>query len=161
MGLTVDETMQTTNGQFSGFLKRFLVFVALVLLSTIVYFYQKRHAEPIHRELEQEFARIAPVSGATPVRHESTYKAGTSLVQTEYKTTVSFAEIKAHYRAELERNGWYFDSDRNADQNGGWSGFEELIFCKGTYAASLSHRVQNPSDSTFAFALSWGLPVCR
>ena len=141
--------------------KRVLFASVLVTLSGIIYFYQYHRAEPIHRELEQEFARVTPALNSLPISHESTFKAGTALVQTEYKTNVSFAEVRAHYESELERNGWRFDSHQTKDQSEARSGLEEIVFCKGTYAASVSRRDRDLSDSKFWFALSWGLHDCR
>ena len=51
-------------------------------------------AEPIHRDLDKEFGRITPAPNSVPVNHDSTYKAGTALVQTEYRTRVSFRKLE-------------------------------------------------------------------
>jgi hypothetical protein len=141
--------------------KRAFIALVMVVIAGGIYSYQKHLAEPVHRALEQEFDRIAPAPSSVPVVHESTYKAGSSLVQTEYSTSVSFLEVQAHYRSELERNGWYLHSSQAIDSSGAQSRSEEVIFCKGPYAASLEYREQASSDSTFWFAVSWGLHSCR
>ena len=140
--------------------RRALVVFAMVSIAACIYFYQKHLAEPIHRELDKEFGRITPALNSVPVNHESTYKAGTALVQTEYRTRVSFTKLRAHYESELERNGWRFHSERTIDHVGAQSNVEELVFCKESYVARLSYADHGSSDSIFWFALSWGLPGC-
>jgi hypothetical protein len=141
--------------------KRWLVVLAMATIGVPIYFYQKHRAEPVHRELDQEFGRITPAPNSLSIDHESTYKAGTSLVQTEYTTSMSFTRVRAHYKSELERNGWHFHSEGTIEHVGVQSNVQEVVFCKGAYVARVSYADHGSSDSIFWLALSWGLPGCN
>lgn len=140
--------------------KRLLFGLVVVAVASGIYHYQKHLARRIHDELEREFIRIVPAPGSIPTNHESTYKAGTSLVQAEYRSSVPFSNIKAHYKSELERYGWQLRSDRIINDSFSRQDLEEVVFCKGNFAASVSRRDHGSSDSVFWFALSWGLHDC-
>jgi hypothetical protein len=137
----------------------FVVFLALAVWAAFVIF--KRHQmEPIHRQLENEFSKIQPPPDSALLKHESTRGTQTVLVQSSYKTSLTSSKVKAHYELELQRNGWSVRDEHFLPRAGAWSNVDEVIFCKGSYGASLGYTDAVPRSS-FWFNVNWGLSGCK
>ncbi len=93
--------------------------------------------------LQDEANLIAPLQGDELVDSTSGHKTSDALVLKTYKAVSQDAQIRSHYRDELQRNGWHQISSLNGS-------IDE--YCKGALSASLQLSSELP---TYSFGISW------
>lgn len=134
---------------------------ALFVTITIVSVRYDNKAALTQQDLEKEFAQIQHLLEATPIRHcfYSTHKSHQALVSNQYKTTLSYPEIRAYYDSELAKHGWKFQREKGVLIWGQNYGGKEAIYSKGQYTASLYYAGDDPSarNWTYSLSISWGL----
>src|SRR5437868_1790183 len=89
---------------------RFGTAVALVAFALVAIQVESNSPEAIQTQvaLEAEARAIPAVAGAQFREMHSSHKRERALVSIYYSTDASYAEIRAHYDAELGRRGWQF-----------------------------------------------------
>jgi hypothetical protein len=137
-----------------------IVLLMGVLAWAVVVFYKRYEMASIHNQLEQEFAKIQLLPGSLLIKHESTYGTETSLVQSSYKTPLTFSKVKVHYASGLVKNGWVVGDEHFLPHAGAWSNVDEILFCKEPFRASLGYSDGVP-QSSYWFNVSWGLSGCK
>ena len=115
---------------------------------------ERENQKKIDRELESNFGRIVAPSDDIVVYHNSV----PGLVNTTYKSVLSYEKIKTYYGNQLTRSGWVFLIEQKVIYDGQDYGGKELIYCKGGYAATIQHAGQQESQFgwTYAFSMSSG-----
>jgi hypothetical protein len=115
------------------------------------------------RDLETQFRLIAPPPNVLQRGFESSHKIRVGGISADYKTDMTYAEIRAHYDMELRNQGWSFNKERPVTIWWHDYGGKEAIYCKGIYAATLQYSGHQPGvEWTYHFGLSWGVfDECR
>lgn len=112
-------------------------------------------AQKIQLDLKSEFQIISPPQNYLEIQH------GTlpGLVNTTYKTDLSYENLRAHYHNELTRHGWRFLREDKIKYDGRDYGGKQLIYCKGSYAADVQYAGLQETEFgwKYSFALSFGL----
>ena len=115
-------------------------------------------AQLVMRRLEDEFKSVEPLPGATAFNYFATHKTRQALVTSNYKTNLTYKEIRAHYDAELARRGWvFYEEDAMRDWGVDFGG-KTARYCKGSYRANLEYAGEQADYGwDYAFSVSWGL----
>ena len=115
-------------------------------------------AQAVQRQLEAEFKVIEPLPGAEACDYRATHKTSQALVTSKYGTHLPYAEIRAHYDAELAKHGWVFYEEDEMRDWGMDFGGKTARYCKGEYRANLEYAGQQADYGwDYAFSVSWGL----
>lgn len=136
----------------------------LPLAAYLVYFAYDQvvnapRAAGILRNLEDQFKAITPLPNALVVRYGSMHKTHQGHVGSDYKTTRTWDEIRAHYDMELEKHGWRYVKEAKVTSWGHDYGGKQAFYCKDSFAATLQYAGQEEQEMgwTYSFSLSWGL----
>ncbi len=111
------------------------------------------------KTLEKEFVLITPLPGASRIRYESSHKGTLGSVSADYSTEKNYAQIRAHYDAELKEHGWRLVGEKRVKIWWKDYGGREAFYCKGPYTATIEYAGQSEEEFrwTFNLNLSWGL----
>jgi hypothetical protein len=119
--------------------------------------YQKARAEEIQREettqrdLRNAFEKIVPPKNDVMTRSGAML----GLVSADYKSTLSWEEIKSHYSEQFVRQGWRYLLEDPIIYDGHDYGGKEIIYCKPPYAAALQYAGRQESKFGFTYGLSF------
>jgi hypothetical protein len=115
-------------------------------------------AKLVQSQLENEFKSIAPLPYAKDFGYQATHKTSQALVTSNYKTNLSYIEIRAHYHAELAKHGWIFYEEEQMRDWGRAFGGKSARYCKGEYRADLQYAGKQANYGwDYALSISWGL----
>ena len=98
--------------------------------------------ESYHQQLLQEFRQIQPLPVVTVVGNTDSYslwRPHQALVQTTYKTTAPYSEIRQFYDQQLRASGWRPLDEHSLTGGGKDLGGRETEYCKGPLKASLQY----------------------
>jgi hypothetical protein len=136
-----------------------VIFAVLFLAYTT---YDEISSEPQSKqnqlEVEKEFHKIQPPPNATPTSTNLrfTRKTNHGTVGMLYQGNLAYSEIRAHYDAELTRNGWKFQNEEKVIYRGQDYGGKEVVYTKGKYEAIIYFPGTQPdADFTFGLNVSW------
>ena len=92
------------------------------------------------------------------VEQNSTHKSGKVLVDREYKSGLSYSELRAYYDAQLLGHGWTFERETPLRDWGRDFGGRVAHYKKGDDIASLQYSGDTAGYGwTYAISFSWGL----
>ena len=133
--------------------------MVLALIGAFVYDHNVNapKAQVVQNRLRQEFGSIMPLPGAAPGERSGSYKPRMASIGQRYTTTLSYAQIRTHYDAELARHGW---SPHREWGTRDWFrdfGGRQAEYCKGPYTASLDYAGERADYRwVFSLDLTWG-----
>ena len=114
-------------------------------------------AQVVQNRLRQELELIMPLPGAIPSERSGSYKPRMAWIGRRYTTTLSYAQIRAYYDAELSRHGWSLHRERGTRDWFRDFGGRKAEYCKGPYAASLDYAGERANYGwVFSLDLTWG-----
>lgn len=90
-----------------------LLIVALIVgLIAFDYVTNEPKALLEQQSLENEFDAIQPMPDALICDHHVSHKTHQALVGSSYSSKLPYEDIRAHYDAELSKNGWQFHDEQ-------------------------------------------------
>jgi hypothetical protein len=139
-----------------------LVPIVLVIAFWVYWVYDFRVNGPkaleAKTELENEFRAIKPVPGATALSYTATHDPGRTLVSDNYRTSLSYPEVRKFYDAELANRGWSFYQEEKMTDWWKDLGGKTARYCKGPYRADLQWAGERADYGwDYTFSLSYGL----
>ena len=92
-----------------------------------------------------------------PGERSGSYKPRMAWIGQRYTTTLSYAQIRAYYDAELARHGWSPHRERGTRDWFRDFGGRKVEYCKGPYTASLDYAGERANYGwVFSLDLTWG-----
>lgn len=102
----------------------------------------------IGARLSEELSRVSPPAQSQLVEHTTLNKYSYVKLGEEYSTSLTLQELRDHYDAELERNGWRLLEEHEFSVY-----VSEAIYCKGDYTASLDYLGNHGDDPQNTYRL--------
>jgi len=120
--------------------------------------------QAIEAELKVQLNEIKSPEGSHFIAQRKTMKENHGAVSNEYRTDLSFSQLKQFYDAELSRRGWEFKKETEIVWDRQNLGGKHLFYCKGEFTADLEYagKMENEFGWTYSLSLTWGLrDPCR
>ena len=110
-------------------------------------------------ELKVELQEIRSPERSHFIALRRTMKASHGAMSNEYRTDLSFDQLKQFYDAELSRRGWEFKKETEILWDRQNLGGKHLFYCKGELTADLEYAGKKESEFgwTYSLSLTWGL----
>ena len=138
----------------------------LGILISVGYPFSRLTANPqaIEAELKAQLHQIRSPEQSHFIAQRRTVKDTHAALSNEYRTALSFDQLKQFYDAELSRQGWQFKKESQILWDRQDRGGKHLYYCKEELMADVEYAgtLETEFGWTYALSLTWGLrDPCR
>ena len=122
------------------------------------------NTQAMEAELKAQLQEVGSPERAQFIAQRRTVKDTHGAMSNEYRTDLSFDQLKQFYDAELSRHGWQFKKETEILWDRQNLGGKHLFYCKGEFTADLEYsgKLETEFGWTYSLSFTFGLQdPCR
>jgi hypothetical protein len=132
--------------------------IGLIIFAVYDHIVNEPKAAEMQKNLEDESRMIIPPRNANLSQYMANHKTSQALVTSEFRTVLSYSQLRDYYDTELERHDWRFYKEDNLLELSRDLGSKSRSYCKGEYRAELFYPGPGHEYGwNYSLGFSWGL----